>query len=859
MDNKNEFHAYVLGALLHDIGKIYLGKPLSNEFKEEKLKGHGHAKWSADFIKRHDKLWEDVSDIIDMVLYHGQPEKQKDYKGQIRDENKILKALLISIADKLSSMERREEDESKTDEETEKERTERSETPLLSVFNEVNLGLNEIKNPKKAYNLNPLAIKRDILFPLLNYPDEKLSSDSCSRICDNLDIEFNTIKSADDITILFLLYKYIWACPSATPAVGIRPDISLYDHARTTAAIAVCLYKNYKLWTNNKASMLNRALIENYKIKSGKSNTTISSSFRELLDENLFILLAADMFGIQDYIYAPSNIPGTSKRLRGRSFYLLLLTELVARYIIYHPELNLSLVNILYCSGGNFQILLPALDDIYCKLSEIIGEINKKLYKIFKGRIGFVFAMEKITPSQFDTWDEVLKRIDDKISFEKKKKMQNLLKECQEDVLLPKNDIEGRKDICKSCDDTIPYSEDEEKKICLFCNIHKEIGEKLPKLEAIAFYKGKGNIESKNEHFETYKIDFWDFGNVDLIIKKNGLATKPQLRVIGDISHLEYYKLNDTEHFTDSAEIENAQASFGFKFIGNVVPFDENGSVMEFEKIAENSEGAKKLGILKMDVDNLGLILQIGLSSIKGSGSFPSDRTISRLATISRMIDLYFSGYIHNICKSFKNIYLIYSGGDDLLIVGPWNEIPYLANQIYNDFRDYTCRNNDITLSAGILLCDPKFPVKRFAPLVSDELNKSKAKKDKDCCTFFGETIKWSRGNEDISFTELIDFGEELYNLIEAGKVARVFVHELLKMNYLYFSTSKRKKFLYLPRLIWQITRNINDKEIREKLFEKLITHIEGIKWMENIKIPASYALMKSKRGGKNAREIQYQ
>ena len=84
--------------------------------------------------------------------------------------------------------------------------------------------------------------------------------------------------------------------------------------------------------------------------------------------------------------------------------------------------------------------------------------------------------------------------------------------------------------------------------------------------------------------------------------------------------------------------------------------------------------GLDALGILKADVDNLGLIMGWGL---KG------DRfTLSRLATLSRQLDLFFSCFLPDLIASkseFQNIYTVFAGGDDLFLIGPWNRIMELA------------------------------------------------------------------------------------------------------------------------------------------------------------------------------------
>jgi len=824
---ENELHSVILAGLLHDIGKFYIQQNLCNEFTAVKLNGHGHAKWSACFVKRNERVFKNVPDLIDMVLYHGQPVRQKDYNGHERDENKKMKALLISIADKLSSKERRKEEETAVDKE---ERGERRKFPLLSVFNEINLGLH-LAQQKKAYPLNPLAIEKEILFPKLNYPGEELPPDAYKKMCRQLDDEVKNVINADYITILYLLYKYTWACPSATPSADITPDVSLYDHARTTAAIAVTLFQNYKL-SNDYAEKLNNAITKQWK------REPLSPNENKILNERLFLLLTADMFGIQDFIYAASNIPGTSKRLRGRSFYLLMLNEIIARYIVYHPNINLSFVNILYCAAGNFQILLPNTPEIIAVCNKLRAEINEKLYGWFKGKLGFVFATEEISCSDFETWNEVLRRVEDKLNVFKNRKAQELLSNDERNIFFPKGAIEGRKDICPSCGETISYGEE----ICELCESHREIGGKLPRTRAIVFHQGDGKVESADDNFGTHEIDFGFLGKVTLIHKtKEETPEKPSLRVNGDVQRIEYYQLNNTAGFINSANFDNTVPSFGFKFLGNIVPTDKDGSVMEFEKIAEKSDGAKKLGVLKMDADLLELILQIGLSS---------DRTISRLATLSRMIELYFSGYIHKICAAteFKYAYIVFSGGDDLFLVGPWSKIPMLAKTILDNFKEYTCQNSDITLSAGIFICEPKFPVKRFAYLVSDELKKSK-RSGRDRCTIFGATVSWQKNADGkVSFEELTVFAERLSEWVENGKIARGFLQGLLEIHHLYFSDAKKNQFLYFPRLLWQLVRNVKDRDVREELFIKFINSTEGIKWLENIKIPVCYALLKSRR-----------
>jgi CRISPR-associated protein Csm1 len=168
---------------------------------------------------------------------------------------------------------------------------------------------------------------------------------------------------------------------------------------------------------------------------------------------------------------------------------------------------------------------------------------------------------------------------------------------------------------------------------------------------------------------------------------------------------------------------------------------DGNPRLMTFEEIAQRSTGRPMLGFLKMDVDNLGELFVFGLKRSDGSG----DRdTISRVTTLSRMLDTFFTGRIqHLLQEKFNNCYTVFSGGDDLLVLGPWNEVLDLAVQVNEDFHQWTGRP-DITISGGVLLTHPRYPMYRAAQQVDAQLARSK-EAGRNRFTAFGETRRWEQ------------------------------------------------------------------------------------------------------------------
>ena len=126
----------------------------------------------------------------------------------------------------------------------------------------------------------------------------------------------------------------------------------------------------------------------------------------------------------------------------------------------------------------------------------------------------------------------------------------------------------------------------------------------------------------------------------------------------------------------------------------------------------DGNKGIKRLGVLRADVDNLGAIFANGFPANKAS--------ISRTATLSRNLSYFFKKRINTIMEEGKyQLQIIYSGGDDLFIVGNWSDVLYAALDINKAFREFT-GNGCLTISAGIGMFQPKYPIARMAEQTGD-------------------------------------------------------------------------------------------------------------------------------------------
>jgi len=168
------------------------------------------------------------------------------------------------------------------------------------------------------------------------------------------------------------------------------------------------------------------------------------------------------------------------------------------------------------------------------------------------------------------------------------------------------------------------------------------------------------------------------------------------------------------------------------------------GAVKSFHHISASAmtsdlnggkRGTDALGILKADVDYLGLLMGCGLSGNRF--------TISRLASLSRQFHYYFALYLPDLLESeFSEVYTVFAGGDDLFLIGPWNRIYQLAFRLEKTFAEYVCENPAVHFSAGIALQKSQIPLNILAETAEAALEKSKTGGRKRF-TMFNETVPW--------------------------------------------------------------------------------------------------------------------
>lgn len=661
-----------LAALLHDIGKFIersKSYTVDEKFKHIKV---GHPKYSAqllDILCKTSPFFESYGqELIDLALYHHEP--RNDWER------------IIQLADWLSSSER-EEGETK-----EKYFT----VPLTPIFSRLFDG----QDNRFGYALAPLSISE-------GFPKENISL-TTAQYKNLVDAFLNELSSIKNPTQLYyLLEKYLWCVPAQT--TNYVPDISLFDHAKTTAAIALCLYEEYVA-----GSLTSEAL----------------SRMTDNTDSH-FMLIKGDVSGIQEFIFhIPSK--GAAKSLKGHSVYISLLSDVITRFMA--REMGLEDANILYNGGGNFYIL--ASKTCEAKFEELRKKVSQLLLKVHGGSMYVALDYILLSPKDMTSFNTHWNRITQKVDALKRSKWREIgLKENYRYIFGPLGVGSKAGSYCQLCgventERKIIINPENEKCYCTFCASFIDLTNDLKDADCLVI--NEVATEDRAE-INDYRDVFRQLGFEYRFTKRQYLKNEDRHRA---------YLINDTDFLEKGYK--------GFVMGSYQLPYDsEKNQQLSFSDIAAKSKGDNKLALLKLDVDNLGNIFSKGL----GESS-----TVSRITSLSRMLALYFEGYINHLIHENNwqdSLYVVFSGGDDTFIVGAWDKVLDFAREFYVKFREFTCHHPQVTFSAGICIFREDFPVIMSSRLTEEALEYAKSYLEKgdelpqkNRMSLFGEVFNWT-------------------------------------------------------------------------------------------------------------------
>ena len=276
---------------------------------------------------------------------------------------------------------------------------------------------------------------------------------------------------------------------------------------------------------------------------------------------------------------------------------------------------------------------------------------------------------------------------------------------------------------------------------------------------------------------------------------------------------------------------------------------DPKKGFKEFEEYATTDKGTKGdtyLAILRMDVDGLGKRFITGFRSLAAYKNFSNQLCDFFEKDVENQLLNNKIGSSDNIYKNYMNV--IYAGGDDLFIVGRWDKVIEFA-KIIHDETEIRFSNEGISISGGIAIVKPKYPIAKAAE-VAGKAEEAAKEGDKNAFHMFGKTLSWNkqkhyRPNEkdvfehEYAYVEHFKnrFVEYIYKYNKDYGFSKSLLHKIMLYAELADSNKERKakgeepNYSYMWHISYYLTRymekykgfanerNAEKKKVKEELF----------------------------------------
>ena len=624
--------------------------------------------------------------------------------------------------------------------------------PLTSVFGTMSGRINQLAYPACVFDGQKIISPKKA-------GDVTVISAHYSKLYEELMGKLSDVEYTEDYvnSILSVMEAYCGYIPSDTAKNHVQ-DISLYDHIKLTAAFASCI---------------NEYCIE-YGITDYRSELFDSKNKNKIWKKKLFLMYSCDISGIQSFIYNISS-KGALKSLRSRSFALEMLME---HYIDELLECcGLSRANLIYSGGGHCYMILPNTPTVLelCKKNE--HTMKRWLMDSFGTSLYMACASQECSandltnnPVEDAPYREIY------INLSRKLSEQKMHRYTAEDINILNKPYNG--DMHRECSicgrsDRLVRAQNSDDYYCTLCDMFIKLGGIITKKDMIMpvtrSKPADGSISWRLPSIH---------GDVYLSFCTDSIS--------------EYIEKHD-----DIVRIYSKnQSCTGYKYARNIFVGDYVYD-KDIEKLSDTGEGIKRLAVCRADVDNLGKAFISGFERPDADTEKEKYRyvTISRTAAFSRQMSMFFRYFINLILekKSYR-LNIVYSGGDDIFLIGNWYDIIDASIAINDKFKEYC--SGALTISAGIGIFDAKYPIAAAAERTAVLEDKAKeyvdlSGKEKNAVNLFAPedmyVFTWDRLKKDVlgeklkQITRLIDYKKGKDDTSLHGKAMLYKILDLLR------------------------------------------------------------------------------
>lgn len=504
-------------------------------------------------------------------------------------------------------------------------------------------------------------------------------------------------------SLLAVMEANLTYVPSST-SKGELSDISLFDHVKLTAAIASCMYD----YLNENHLKYKEELLDK----------------KDFYDKKAFLLCSMDISGIQKFIYTITS-KNALRTLRARSFYLEIMMEHIIDLLL--DKLELSRANLLYSGGGHCYLLLANTKKTVDRINEFQKELKEWILEQFQIELYVAFGYVACTGNAFrnipeGSYGQLFREMSKMLSEQKQHRY------CAQDII--KLNHKKLRDYSRECRVCKRIGRVDDEGVCPLCR-------KIESLSKNVLY---------SEFFSVV------LGNSE---EKEGMPLPGGCYLVADTKESLSRRMEKDDHFVRAY---SKNKMYTGKHIATKLWVGDYTTGDTFEEFAKKSKGINRIGVLRADVDNLGQAIVSGFQSKRNGDRYV---TLSRTAALSRQLSIFFKYYIRFLLKNGeyslegnegikeRQATIVYSGGDDVFIVGAWNDVIELSVDLQKMFRKYT--QGTLSISAGIGIYEDSYPIAAIAQETGAMESESKRMPGKNAVTIMedGERHLVEEGEEE--------------------------------------------------------------------------------------------------------------
>ena len=534
------------------------------------------------------------------------------------------------------------------------------------------------------------------------------------------------------------------------------------------------------------------------------------------------MLIAGDLSGIQDYVLGVAHEGGgQARRLRARSFYVQALAEAALVRIL--DSTGWSQVH--FCAAGKFVLEgLELEDESLISLKQQGIEINEWLLKQTGGKLRFSLVWHDATEAPYENYSILLELL-------KKQKLTSW-----SDVAIqnkrwdPLKLIDSPLDTpCAICQNSHAEFQEidpdgSDRQVCYRCHQDSSLGRTLPKAHWML-------IQNKTSSYNVLGLGLDFQESKTLRGGEKPLAIANLMNPNQTLPPLSGTPFHITRHLAAH------------------VPKHHDGQLVEFQELAKKAQGDQLLGVIKADGDRMGEYFDRIFKEKGWKG----------LSQGSKAIDHFFAGTLKLEMSALNSrwnyLYTIFSGGDDLLLVGPWDlTLDFVAH--IRQLFDTQFKGETLTFSVGIAFIKPNRPIK-FAADQADRLLDEAKDAGRNRVAALGQVWTWD------AHDQILTSARTLVQWTKQGVIERSWLHTLLDLVLLRLDPSKptTERLCASFKAAYHVSRNWPSRRNNDPLKNKarcwaddIVNHFDQLDQAVDIQfkylqVILRYALMATRKG----------